>query len=64
MKKHHQEFMETYGCLIEDLDLERVGKNVCIAVPIIKILNKLLTSFMLVEFLNMPYFTIIFFIQS
>ena len=52
------DFITRYGCLVEDVDLHRVGVNAAIIFPISDILRKLLVSVALVFMVDKPYFVI------
>ena len=52
------EFMSKYGCLIEEVDLQRVGVNVAIISSLSDMIRKLVIAVALVYFTEKPYFVI------
>ena len=50
--------MDTYGILLNDIDLARVGKALAILTVFVRVLHKLVLALGIMVFLEYPYFTI------
>ena len=61
-KSKHQKLMSSYGYLLNDIDLRRVGKKMALLIVFVRIAQKLITALSIMVFLDYPYFTIFFFL--
>jgi hypothetical protein len=50
--------MTKYGCLIEEVDLKKVGVNVAILTPLFDMIRKAIVAVALVYFTKKPFFVI------
>jgi len=54
----HAKVMEKYGVLLNDIDLQRIGKTQALATVFIRIFHKLVLALGIIIFLDYPFFTI------
>ena len=54
----HNEFMEKYGILLNDIDIKKIGKNLALAVVFINLYRKFLLAASIMIFINYPSFVI------